>query len=111
MNIMKHLFKTVILIAAAALMTTNTFAQNKKAANLQEVTFVTSMDCEKCVKKIEANISFEKGVKDLKTNLDDRTVYIKFDANKTDTEKLKKAIEKLGYTAQEQSQEDGQSNQ
>lgn len=98
---MKHLIKTVIMIAAVALMTTNSFAQNKKAADLQEVTFVTSMDCDKCVKKINANIAFEKGVKDLKTNLDDRTVYIKFDASKTNKENLKKALEKLGYTAEE----------
>jgi len=102
---MKHIIKLIIVFAAAAMMTTSAFAQDKKSVDLQEVTFVTSMDCEKCVKKINANIAFEKGVKDMKTNLEDKTVYIKYDASKTDKETLKKAIEKLGYTAQEQSEE------
>lgn len=64
-----------------------------------DVTFVTSIHCKKCVNKIEENLSFEKGVKDLKVNLNDKTVYIKYDGKKTDVEKLAKAINKLGYTA------------
>ncbi len=98
---MKSLLKSIIIIALTAIITTPAFAQNKKAVELQDVTFVTSMDCEKCVKKINANIAFEKGVKELKTNLENKTVYIKFDTAKTDKESLRKAIEKLGYTAEE----------
>lgn len=64
---------------------------------LKEVTFSVSMHCEKCVGKITENISFEKGVKDLKVSLDERTVWIKYDASKTSEEKLKSAIEALGY--------------
>ena len=69
----------------------------KPEKKFKEVTFSVSMHCEKCVGKITENISFEKGVKDLKVSLDEHTVWIKYDASKTSEEALKAAIEKLGY--------------
>ena len=69
----------------------------KKKAEVKEVTFRVHLHCENCVKKVQENIAFEKGVKDLKVSLDDQTVYVKYDAAKTSEEKLKAAIEKLGY--------------
>lgn len=69
----------------------------KKKAELKEVTFHVHLHCENCVKKVQENIAFEKGVKDLKVSLADQTVYIKFDAAKTSEAVLKAAIEKLGY--------------
>lgn len=71
-------------------------------AALSDVTFVTSIHCKKCENKIEDNLSFEKGVKDLKVNLEDKTVHIRYDSTKTDVETLRKAINKLGYTAEVQ---------
>ena len=49
------------------------------------------------MKKVQENIAFEKGVKDLKVSLDDQTVALKYDAAKTSEATLKAAIEKLGY--------------
>ena len=49
------------------------------------------------MKKVQENISFEKGVKGLHVCLDDQTVSIKYDAEKTTEDKLEAAIEKLGY--------------
>jgi copper chaperone CopZ len=94
--------KTVKIILSAVLMTFITFgaqAQNKKSE--AEVTFNVSMDCGKCKKKIENNISYEKGVTDMKVKLNDKQVWIKYNTKKTDKEKLQKAIEKLGYTVSE----------
>lgn len=68
--------------------------------NLKTVTFKTSIHCMSCVKKINDNISFEKGVKDLKVSLDDKSVTVTFDPAKTDETAITKAIEKLGYTAE-----------
>ena len=45
----------------------------------------------------EINVSFEKGVKDLKVSLENQTVYVKYDVAKTSEETLKKSIESLGY--------------
>lgn len=72
-------------------------ANDKKAKNICTVTFKVHLHCESCVKKVNENIAFEKGVKDLKVSLEDQTVTIKYDASKTDEAKLANAIEKLGY--------------
>lgn len=106
--------KTIILLLAAlmamplaasadaASLTESTALTDKKPskknkAELKEVTFHVHLHCANCVKKVEENIAFEKGVKDLKVSLDDQTVYIKYDAAKTSVATLKAAIEKLGY--------------
>lgn len=79
-----------------------TIQDSKQKANKTEtVVFETSMHCDKCVKKITDNISFEKGVKDLKADLPTKTVTVKYDPAKTDKSKLAAAIKKLGYTATE----------
>lgn len=69
----------------------------KKQKDIREVTFRVHLHCANCVKKVEENIAFEKGVKDLKVSLEHQTVYIKYDASKTSEENLKKAIVELGY--------------
>lgn len=68
---------------------------------LKTVTFAVSMHCENCTKKIRENVGFEKGVKDMNISLDKKTVTVTFDPAKTDVSKLKAAIEKLGYKAEE----------
>lgn len=69
----------------------------KAKGELKEVTFNVHLHCENCVKKVQENIAFEKGVKDLHVCLEDQTVSLKYDAAKTSEETLKAAIEKLGY--------------
>ena len=101
---MKRFITLMLAVLFVAGTATAAFAQDKKQkknANLEEVTFVTTIDCKNCVKKVEANLPYEKGIKDMKVNLDDRTVWIKYDASKTDKEKLAAAINKLGYEAEE----------
>ena len=59
------------------------------------------MHCENCEKKIKDNIRFEKGVKSIKTNLDDKTVTIEYDADKTNVQNIIKGFEKIKYEATE----------
>lgn len=71
---------------------------SKKAkSEIRDVHFHVHLHCANCVKKVQENIAFEKGVKDLKVSLEDQTVDIKYDASKTSEETLKAAIEALGY--------------
>lgn len=70
---------------------------SKKKREIKEVTFNVHIHCENCVQKIQENIAFEKGVKDMKVSLEDQTVMLKYDTSKTSEEKLKAAIEELGY--------------
>ena len=90
--------KSIIMIMAALMaFAVSSFAGPKKKVELKEVTFSVSLHCNNCVKKVQENIAFEKGVKDLHVCLEDQIVYVKYDASKTNEETLKKSIEKLGY--------------
>lgn len=92
-------FSAIAADDATATMETSASMQksSKKKAEIKEVVFNVGLHCENCVKKVTENISFEKGVKDLKVSLEDQTVTVKFDAAKTSEETLKAAIQKLGY--------------
>ena len=93
---------TVLMMVALLAFSLNAAAQKKdKQAKFEEVTFVTDIDCKNCVKKCEATLPYEKGIKDCKIDLASKTIYFKFDTKKTSKEKLAKAIEKLGYSASE----------
>lgn len=94
--------KFIIMVMAAFMaMPMVSMADNKpakkKKGEIKEVTFVVEIDCENCAKKITENVSFEKGVKDLKVSVADMTVALKYDAAKTNETVLKASIEELGY--------------
>ena len=72
------------------------------AKDFKTVVFTTTpqMHCQSCKAKIKGNIRFEKGVKEIKTDVEAQKVYITFDPKKTTEEKLQKAFEKFGYKAE-----------
>lgn len=78
----------------------STLQDKKFKKEKKTVTYNVSMHCKNCVAKITDNVSFVKGVEDLKVSLDEKTVTITYDTAKTDEATLQKAIEKLGYTAE-----------
>ena len=99
--------KTVILIVAALVafvapsvvsMNSEVSAQilKKQKAEIKEVTFKVHLHCAGCVKKVQENLSYEKGVKGLHVCMESQVIALKYDASKTDEETLKKAIIKLG---------------
>lgn len=65
----------------------------EKATTVYDV----SMTCNNCEKRIKENIRFEKGVKDIVTDLKSKTVTVTYDNKKTDADAVGKSIEKLGY--------------
>jgi copper chaperone CopZ len=78
--------------------------KTKKAkAEIKEVNFHVHLHCNNCVKKVQDNIAFEKGVKDL--HVTQHSILIKYDAAKTSEAVLKAAIEKLGYKILEEAHE------
>ena len=90
--------KSIIIIMTAIMaFAVSAVAGPKKKVELKEVTFSVHLHCANCVKKVQENISFEKGVKDLHVCLEDQIVYIKYDPTKTSEDTLKAAIVKLGY--------------
>ena len=79
------------------------FASVCFAKNIKTVVLTTNpeMHCTGCEKKIKENIRFEKGVKSIKTNLEDKTVTIEYDADKITVEDIIKGFEKIKYEARE----------
>ena len=87
----------IIIMTVLLAFSVSSFAGPKKKTELKEVTFSVHLHCANCVKKVQENISFEKGVKDFHVCMEDQIVYLKYDPAKTSEETLKAAIEKLGY--------------
>ena len=88
------------------LATVAAMAQNKKqpkGKNTQTVVVTTQpqMHCENCEKKIKGNLRFEKGVKQIETNIDEQRVTVTYDASKTNAENIIKGFDKFGYKATE----------
>ncbi len=65
----------------------------------ETVTFLVSMTCENCQKRIESNIPYEKGVTDLNVDLPNKLVTIEYRTDKTSPTKLKEAFKEMGFTA------------
>ncbi len=85
--------KNILLIIVSLLFTTNIFAQNA------EVKIKTSAICEKCKSTIERDLLFEKGIKKVTLDLDTKVVTVVYNPKKTDEEKIRIAITKIGYDA------------
>lgn len=93
---MKHILLILAILVCAIVHPTPSAARDK--GELTTVVLSANLHCDKCKKKIESNIPFEKGVKDLKVDLQNKTITITFRSDKTDSEKLANAVKKLGYT-------------
>ena len=104
--------KKIIIMAVAAILLAapaSVAQKPRKAATEKEakadkdvctVTFATNLTCQNCVKKVNENISFERGVKDLDVSLKEERITVKYDKRKTNEENLAAAIRKLGYKAE-----------
>lgn len=87
--------KYFLLLLLALMCSAATFAKSEK----QVVVFSVDLHCQGCVTKVEKNIAFEKGVRDLVCDLQKKTVTVTFDPAKTSVESLQKAFEKIGKPA------------
>ena len=74
-----------------------------KPKDIKTVVFTTNpeMHCEGCENKIKGNLRFEKGVKNIITDLKTKTVTIEYDADKTNVQNIIKGFKKIKYEATE----------
>ena len=94
--------KRILLIMTCVMFTiSTTFAQqaNKKNQTVTTKFLVESMECDNCVKKIEKNIAFEKGVTDIKCDLATHTVNVTYRTDRTSENKLIAAFKKIDKPA------------
>lgn len=72
-------------------------------ANAQETTseikIKTSATCDMCKETIEKYVAFEKGVKKVTVDVDTKMVTVVYNSQKTSPEKIRLAISKSGYDA------------
>lgn len=71
------------------------------AKDIKTVVFTTNpvMHCANCENKIKTNLRYEKGIKEIQTNVQEQRVTVNYDAGKTTADNIQKAFTKFGYTA------------
>ena len=91
--------RLIMLLFCAVCKVSMTFAQDAKKKKDSVTFFIEAMDCDHCIKKIEKNIAFEKGVTDLKCDLSTRTAIVTYKTDKTSKTRLAAAFKKIGMEA------------
>lgn len=94
---MKKLKIMLCVVVAVLIMPAAASAQEKKKTDTVEIQ--TSAICGMCKERIEGDLAFERGVRKVDLNNETKIVTIEFNTRRTDKEKLKKAISKIGYDA------------
>jgi len=96
-------FKNLMTIGCMMLFlfSSQVMAQQAKDSKTETVTIQTSAICDQCKTRLEKNIAFEKGVRSVVLDEETKKLTIEYRKGKTDKEKLKKAITKIGYVADE----------
>ncbi len=88
--------KTLVL---SLLMMSATFLHAQDKKKVAELDIRTSTVCDMCVKTIEENMIYEKGVKAVRVDLETNMIHVEYDAKKNTPEGLRLAVTKLGYYA------------
>lgn len=115
MAIVKHLkFKSnnmrrLIIFLMAILPMAFVLSTAEAKPNKQKVVLYVYLHCQDCCDKIMKNIPFDKdlnrGVKDIVFDMEEQTVTVTYDANKTDVPALQKSFAKIGKPATTQKPE------
>ena len=84
-----------VLFIAALLSTTAVIA----GPGLDTLKITTSSQCDMCKERIEEALAFEKGVKSSELDLETKVVTVSYKASRTTPEKIRRAISKVGYDA------------
>lgn len=95
---MKTSKKTGLLVILISLFfSMQTIAQEQE--NTANIKIKSSVICGSCKSRIEQNMTYVKGVKEVSVNLSSKEVSIDYNPKKTTPEALKIAITKIGYDA------------
>jgi copper chaperone CopZ len=94
---MSKIFKSLLLIVA--IIATSICASAKTTESTAVFNVSPKMVCANCENKIKSNIRFVKGVSNIETSIENETVTVTYNPEKTDTEKIAAAFQKIGYTA------------
>lgn len=86
-------------LSVSVLITFLLFSQNLLAQDVAKVAIRSSVVCEDCKQRVERDLTFEKGIKEVEVDLDNKIVLVTYHTGKTDIDKIRQRITKIGYTA------------
>lgn len=94
----RNLLLTFLLSVVFVFGVCNIYAHEDKKNKKEKKTIVLKAEihCKSCKAKLEKNIPFEKGVRDLKVDMKAKTITVVYRADKNNKNNIIKAIEKLG---------------
>jgi mercuric ion binding protein len=87
----------LLVVVILAFISTGIMAQSK----VDSVKIQTSAQCGDCKYRIEEALAFEKGVKESELDLETKIVTVYYKSSKTNADKIKLALTKVGYDADE----------
>lgn len=93
---MKITRKITLIIAAILLPLAFVAGQN---SNIEKLKIQTSAQCGMCKEAIEETLAFERGVRKSVLIMKTKIVEVEYDKRRTNPEKIRKAISKIGYDA------------
>lgn len=92
---------TMLALMALVVATTGTLYGQKADKKTETVEIKSSVVCGMCEERVKKDLAFEKGVKDVAVNLETKVISVTYRTDKTDKEKIKKAITNIGYDSDE----------
>jgi|ERR1051325_2515030 copper chaperone CopZ len=89
--------KTILIVITLFV----TLSEVEASSQDSSIAIKTSAQCESCKKRLEGKMAFEKGVKKVSLDVETKVLSVTYDPKKTSPEKLKTAVTKIGYDADE----------
>ncbi|MEM9859335.1 MAG: heavy metal-associated domain-containing protein [Bacteroidota bacterium] len=96
---MKTLKSLILVVLALSCYQTSAQQEPVKVAGGNKVEIKTSAVCNMCKEAIEYDLAFEKGVKSAELDVPSKIVTVVYNPKKTDANKIRKRIAKVGYHA------------
>lgn len=91
--------KTNLLLSIVAMFILLSSTAKAQEATSAEIKIKTSAVCDMCKETIEKYVALEKGVKKVNLDVESKIATVKYNPQKTTPEKIRKAISKAGYDA------------
>ena len=96
MKAIKIILRSLFVVLSLLFFSNAGYAQEKKN---DVIKIKTSVVCGMCKDRIEQGLAFEKGIKDVKVDLEEKTTTVSYTTTKTNPDQIRKLISKLGYDA------------
>ena len=95
---MKKLIQSIVLVMLVVISITG---YSQTVNSVEKLEIKTSAQCDMCKQTIEKAMAYEKGVKSFDLNVETATLTVEYVTKKTTPEKIREAVTKVGYDADE----------